>query len=213
MKLVDMTCTGCGANVTVDSALKVATCNICGKQMLISHSGEFGEGYDREMGRIQAQRDMEDAWKKEREEKIRLKEEEKKRKEEQQKMDHIRKQLNVVCIAESIICLLFMGSPVFLNETPSISWINFGSGFVQLGLVSVITFFFTKDEYYGKVILACLICAILSVGTSFFSNSVILFIVFNVIKLTWMMRVEKVRYSWKDILRQIVGKKGIISPE
>ena len=36
MKLVDMTCTGCGANVTVDSAVKVATCTVCGKQMLIS---------------------------------------------------------------------------------------------------------------------------------------------------------------------------------
>ena len=55
MKLVDMTCTGCGANVTVDSALKVATCTVCGKKMLISRSGEYGAGYDREMGRIQSQ--------------------------------------------------------------------------------------------------------------------------------------------------------------
>ena len=65
MKLVDMTCTGCGANVTVDSAVKVATCTVCGKQMLISRSGDYGEGYDREIGRIQAQRDMEETWKKE----------------------------------------------------------------------------------------------------------------------------------------------------
>ncbi|MBP5416214.1 MAG: hypothetical protein J6Y58_01685 [Clostridiales bacterium] len=207
MKLVDMTCTGCGANVTVDPAVKVATCNICGKQMLISRSGEFGEGYDREMGRIQAQRDMEEEWKKEREEKLRLIEEEKKRKAEQQKMDHIRKQLNIVCLAESIICLLFMGSPLVINDGIATSWIRFGSGFVQLGLVSVVTFFFTKDEYYGKVILACIFCALLSVGTSFFSGSILCFVAFNAIKLTWMMRVEKVRYSWKDILHQMIGKE------
>lgn len=207
MKLVDMTCTGCGANVTVDSAVKVATCTVCGKQMLISRSGEFGEGYDREMGRIQAQRDMEDEWKKEREEKIRLQEEAKKKKEQQQKIDHIRKQLNVVCIAESIICLFFMVSPVIIKDAISASSIRFGAGFVQLGLVSVVTFFFTKDEYYGKVILASVICALLSIGTSFFSNSVICFVLFNIVKLTWMMRVEKVRYSWKDIFRQMIRKE------
>ncbi len=207
MKLVDMTCTGCGANVTVDSAVKVATCTVCGKQMLISRSGDYGEGYDREIGRIQAQRDMEETWKKEREEKIRLLEEEKKRKAEQQKMDHIRKQLNIVCIVESIICFLFMGSPLVINDTVLTSWIRFGSGFVQLGLVSVVTFFFTKDEYYGKVILACFLCALLSAGTSFFSGSVLCFLAFNIVKLTWMMRVEKVRYSWKDILHQMIGKE------
>lgn len=207
MKLVDMTCTGCGANVTVDSAVKVATCTVCGKQMLISRSGDFGEGYDRELGRIQAQRDMEEEWKKEREEKLRLIEEEKKRKAEQQKMDHIRKQLNIVCIIESVICFLFMGSPLVINDGIATSWIRFGSGFVQLGLVSVVSLFFTKDEYYRKVILACIICALLSVGTSCFSGSILCFVAFNAIKLTWMMRVEKVRYSWKDILKRMIGKE------
>ena len=79
MKLVDMTCTGCGANVQVDAAVKVATCTVCGKQMLISHSGEYGAGYEAEMGRIQAQRDAEESWKREREERIRKEQEEKKR--------------------------------------------------------------------------------------------------------------------------------------
>ena len=207
MKLVDMTCTGCGANVTVDSALKVATCTVCGKKMLISRSGEFGEGYDREMGRIQAQRDMEETWKKEREEKIRLQEEEKQRKVEQQKMDHIRKQLNGICIVESVICMLFMASPVVIKDGLLESCIRFAAGFVQLGLVSVVSFLFTKDEYYGKIVLACLICAFLSIGTSFFSIPVISFVVFNILKLAWMMRVEKVRYSWKEILWQVIGKK------
>ena len=112
MKLIDMTCTGCGANVTVDSALKVATCTVCGKKMLISRSGEYGAGYDREMGRIQAQLDMEQAWKEEREEKLRKEEEEKKRRMEQAEMDRIRHQLNKICIAEAVICFLFLASPI-----------------------------------------------------------------------------------------------------
>ena len=103
MKLVDMTCTGCGANVTVDSALKVATCTVCGKKMLISRDGEYGAGYDREMGRIQAQLDMEQAWKEEREEKLRKEEEERRRRQEQAEMDRIRHQLNKICIAEAVI--------------------------------------------------------------------------------------------------------------
>ncbi len=207
MKLVDMTCTGCGANVTVDPALKVATCTICGKQMLISHSGEFGEGYDREMGRIQAQRDMEAGWKQEREEKLRREEEEKKRKAEQQEMDRIRRQLNKICIAESIICIVFMLSPIVVNDGVSVTWIRFGAAFVQLALIALVTFFFTKDKYFGKVVLACVICAILSIGTTFLASAVIWFVIFNFIKLIWMMRVERVRYSWKEIAGQVVGKK------
>ena len=207
MKLVDMTCTGCGANVTVDPAVKVATCTICGKQMLISHSGEFGEGYDREMGRIQAQRDMEAGWKQEREEKLRREEEEKKRKAEQQEMDRIRRQLNKICIAETIICVVFMLSPIVVNDGVSVTWIRFGAAFVQLALIALVTFFFTKDKYFGKVVLACVICAILSIGTTFLASAVIWFVIFNFIKLIWMMRVERVRYSWKEIAGQVVGKK------
>ena len=207
MKLVDMTCTGCGANVTVDPAVKVATCTICGKQMLISHSGEFGEGYDREMGRIQAQRDMEAGWKQEREEKLRREEEEKKRKAEQQEMDRIRRQLNKICIAETIICVVFMLSPIVVNDGVSVTWIRFGAAFVQLALIALVTFFFTKDKYFGKVVLACVICAVLSIGTTFLASAVIWFVIFNFIKLVWMMRVERVRYSWKEIAGQVVGKK------
>ncbi|MBO4926871.1 MAG: hypothetical protein J5379_01280 [Clostridiales bacterium] len=207
MKLVDMTCTGCGANVRVDAAVKVATCTVCGKQMLISHSGEFGEGYEKEMGRIQAQRDAEEAWKKEREEKIRLQEEEKKRKAQQKEMDRIRKQLQKICIAETVICVLFLVSPIVARDGVSVTWVRFGSAFIQLGLVAAVTMFFTKDKYFGKVVLACLCGAVLSIATTFLASAVIWFVIFNVLKLIWMMRVERVRYSWEEILGQVTGKK------
>ena len=32
-------------------------------------------------------------------------------------------------------------------------------------------------------------------------------LIYYVIKLIWMMRVERVRYSWKEIAGQVVGKK------
>ncbi len=207
MKLVDMTCTGCGANVTVDPALKVATCTVCGKTMLISRSGEYGVGYDRERGRIQAQLDMEQAWKEEREEKLRKEEEERRRRQQQVEMDRIRHQLNKICIAESVICFFFLVSPIVLTDSVSQGWIRFFAGFVQLGLIAFITFFFTKDKYFGKIVLSCLICAVLTIVTSVFSGAVIWFVIFNVIKLIWMMRVERVRYSWKEIADRVVGKK------
>ncbi|MBR5938129.1 MAG: hypothetical protein IKZ90_07710 [Clostridiales bacterium] len=206
MKLVDMTCTGCGANVKVDAAVKVATCTVCGKQMLIEHTGEFGAGYEREMGRIQAQRDVEESWKKEREEKIRIAEEEKKRKAEQQEMDRIRQQLNKICIIEAIICFIFLISPIAVRDGVAVGSIRFGAGFIQLGLIAFVTFFFTKDKWYGKVILACLVCAILSIITTFLASSVVWFLIFNILKLIWMIRVERVRYSWKEIAGQVVGK-------
>lgn len=207
MKLVDMTCTGCGANVTVDSALKVATCTVCGKKMLISRDGEYGAGYDREMGRIQAQLDMEQAWKEEREEKLRKEEEERRRRQEQAEMDRIRHQLNKICIAEAVICFLFLASPIVLSDSVTQGWIRFFAGFVQLGLIAFVTLFFTKDKYFGKIVLSCLLCAVLTVVTTFFASAVIWFVIFNVIKLIWMMRVERVRYSWKEIAGQVVGKK------
>ena len=207
MKLIDMTCTGCGANVQVDAAVKVATCTVCGKQMLISHSGEFGAGYEREMGRIQAQRDAEESWKLEREEKIRIQEEEKKRKAEQLEMDRIRRQLNKICIAESIICILFLISPIVVRDGVSVTWIRFGAAFIQLGLIAAITYFFTKDQYFGPIVLACIICAILSLATTFFASVVVWFLIFNILKLIFMMRIERVRYSWKEILDQVLLKK------
>ncbi len=206
MKLVDMTCTGCGANVQVDAAVKVATCTVCGKQMLISHSGEFGAGYEQEMGRIQAQRDAEENWKKEREERIRQKEEEKKRAAQQKEMDRIRRQLNKVCIAEMIICFLFLISPIVVRDGVSVTWIRFGAAFIQLGLIAAIAYFFSKDKYFGPIVLACGICAVLSLATTFFASVVVWFLIFNIIKLIFMMRIERVRYSWKEIWEQVTGR-------
>ncbi|MBR5974808.1 MAG: hypothetical protein IK020_06450 [Clostridiales bacterium] len=208
MKLVDMTCTGCGANVQVDAAVKVATCTVCGKQMLISHSGEYGAGYEAEMGRIQAQRDAEEAWKREREERIRKEQEEKKRAAEQKEMDRIRRQLTKVCIAETIICFLFLISPLVVKDGVSATWIRFGAAFIQLGLLAAITFFFTKDKYFGPVVLACLICSVLSFATTFLASAVVWFLIFNVIKLIFMMRIERVRYSWNEILHQVIGREN-----
>ena len=78
MKLVDMTCPGCGANLRAQPEDRVTVCASCGKQVMLVHTGEYGEGYDREMGRIQAQRDVEAKWKEEREASIRQRELDKK---------------------------------------------------------------------------------------------------------------------------------------
>ena len=125
----------------------------------------------------------------------------------EQEMDRIRRQLNKICIAETIICVVFMLSPIVVNDGVSVTWIRFGAAFVQLALIALVTFFFTKDKYFGKVVLACVICAVLSIGTTFLASAVIWFVIFNFIKLVWMMRVERVRYSWKEIAGQVVGKK------
>ena len=170
-------------------------------------SGEFGAGYEREMGRIQAQRDAEETWKREREERIRNEQEAKKRAAEQKEMDRIRKQLTKVCIAETIICFLFLISPIVVKDGVSVTWIRFGAGFIQLGLVAAIAFFFTKDKYYGPLVLACLICSVLSLATTFFASVVVWFLIFNVIKLIFMMRIERVRYSWNEIVNQVMGRE------
>ena len=209
MKLVDLTCTGCGANVKVDPSLQKVTCTMCGKEMLISRSGAYGEGYDREMGRIQAQKDVEETWKREREEKIRLQEEEKKRKEQKQQMDHIRKQLNIIMIMEAVICVAFLLSPLFVDSAFAHSVARIVAGFVQLGLVASVTFLFTKDRYFTPVVLACLICAVISGVSGVFLPSLLWFLLFNFLKLIWMMRIEHVRYSYKEIFTHLLpGKKA-----
>lgn len=207
MRLVDLTCTGCGANVKVDASLKVANCTVCGKQMLIEHSGEFGEGYDREMGRIQAQRDTEAQWKKEREEKIRLEEEEKKRQLEQKEMARIHRQLNIIAIIESVICVVFMLSPLVLDISFGNGCLRVVAGFIQLALVAMMTLFYTKDRYFTPIVIACLACAVASSISMCFVWSIVWFLAFNLLKLIWIMRIEHVRYSWKEIAGNLkIGK-------
>lgn len=209
MKLVDLTCTGCGANVKVDPSLRTVTCSVCGKQMLIQHTGEFGEGYDREMGRIQAQRDTEEQWKREREEKIRLEEEAKKRQQEQKEMQRIHKQLHKIELVESVICVLFMISPFFLDVSFGNGCLRVVAGFVQLGLVAAMTFLYTKDRCFAPIVLACLACAVASSVSMCFVLSLVWFLVFNLLKLIWMIRIERVRYSWKEIMGRMKPKKGL----
>ncbi len=207
MKLIDLTCTGCGANVKVDPSLKTVTCTVCGKQMMIAHTGEFGEGYDREMGRIQAQRDTEEQWKKEREEKIRIAEEAKKAQHEQQEMKRIHKQLNKIVLLESVICVVFMLSPLFLDMNIRKGCLRVVAGFVQLALIAFMTLFYTKDRYFVPIVVSCVVCAILSSVSMCFVLSCVWFLAFNLLKLIWMMRIEHVRSSWKDIIGSFRPKK------
>ena len=207
MKLVDLTCTGCGANVKVQPDRRTAICSVCGKEMLIEHTGEFAAGYEREMGRIQAQRDTEAVWKQEREEILRKKEEEERRKLEQAKKDRIKKGLKYICLLETIICFLFFVSS-FVGGGMSQRWIRIPASFIQLALVAVIAFFFTKDKFFKQIILACVVCAVASMVTTAFFWPFFLFVIFNVIKLVFMIRVERVSYSWKEIFSFKKGKEN-----
>ncbi|MBP5491730.1 MAG: hypothetical protein J6Y08_02690 [Clostridiales bacterium] len=207
MKLVDLTCTGCGANVKVDPSLKVANCTVCGKQMLIEHSGEFGAGYDREMGRIQAQREVEEQWKAEREENLRLVAQAEKERRQKKEMDRIKKQLRKICVAEGIICILLFISTFVLPGEGGNAWIRIPTSFIQLALIAAVTLFFSKDRYFGQIILACLICAVLSIACSFYAKAIVFYVVFNIIKLIWMIRVERVKYSWQEIVSSVKPKK------
>lgn len=67
MKLIDLKCSNCGAEMKVNSELERCTCNYCGKQMLIDDEIQKHEfvngyryGYDLEKGRLQAQEDFKD---------------------------------------------------------------------------------------------------------------------------------------------------------
>ncbi|MBQ0012494.1 MAG: hypothetical protein KBT07_07270 [Clostridiales bacterium] len=207
MKLVDLTCTGCGANVKVDPSLQTVTCTVCGKQMMIARTGEYGEGYAREMGRIQAQRDTEEVWKREREEKIRQKEEAERLQKEKQEMNRIHKQLNIIVLLESLICIAFMLSPLILDVSFSNGCLRVVAGFVQLALVAMMTLFYTKDKYFAPIVIACVVCAIASSVSMCFVLSLVWFLAFNLLKLIWMMRIEHVRYSWKEILGNLKPQK------
>lgn len=66
MKLIDLTCSKCGAQLKVNQDLKKCMCQYCGNEMLIDnktvhHSLDngFDFGYQAELGRIKAQQDME----------------------------------------------------------------------------------------------------------------------------------------------------------
>lgn len=206
MKLVDLTCTGCGANVKVQPDRRTAICSVCGKEMLIEPTGEFAVGYEREMGRIQAQRDTEAIWKQEREELLRMKEEEEKRKLEQAEKDRINKGLKYICLLETIVCFVFFVS-AFVGGGLSQRWIRVPASFIQLALVAVIAFCFTKDKFFKQIFLACVICAVASIVTTAFSWPFFMFVIFNIIKLVFMMRVERVSYSWKEIFSFRKGKE------
>ena len=205
MKLVDLTCTGCGANVKVQPDRRTAICSVCGKEMLIEPSGEFGEGYAREMGRIQAQRDTEALWKKEREALLLKKEQEEQQRIQQIKKSRINKGLKYICLVETVICFLFFLSG-FIGGDLSKRWIRIPASFIQLALIAAITFFFTKDKYFWQIMLACAILAVASIVTTAFVWPFFLFVIFNFIKLIFMMRVERVSYSWKEIFAFKKGK-------
>lgn len=64
MKLIDLTCSKCGAQLKINSTLKKCMCQYCGNEMLIDdevihHNLEngFNFGYQAELGRIRAQQD------------------------------------------------------------------------------------------------------------------------------------------------------------
>lgn len=65
MKLIDLTCSKCGATLQVNQDLRKCMCQYCGNEMLIDdeiihHSIDngFDFGYQAELGRIQAQKEQ-----------------------------------------------------------------------------------------------------------------------------------------------------------
>lgn len=62
MKLIDLTCNKCGAQLKANADLKKCSCNYCGNEMLIDDEvihhqidNAFDAGYQAEIGRQQAQ--------------------------------------------------------------------------------------------------------------------------------------------------------------
>ena len=62
MKLIDLTCSSCGATMKINPQIKKCICNYCGKEMLVDDEIQkhelvngFQYGYDLEKGRIAAQ--------------------------------------------------------------------------------------------------------------------------------------------------------------
>ncbi len=207
MKLVDMTCPGCGANLRVQPEERVAFCASCGKQVMLVHEGEYGKGYDREMGRIQAQRDVERKWKTEREEAIRQKELENKLRQEREKKDKIKKQLRTICLIEAVICILFFVFTFVFQESVFQKSIRMPISFIQLALVSAICLFYTKDKYFKQIAFACIFCLIAGCVTTVFAIPLIWTVLFNVMKLIWIIRIERVSGSWRDIFSFSKGSK------
>lgn len=208
MKLVDMTCPGCGANLRAKPEDRVAVCASCGKQVMLVHTGEYGEGYDREMGRIQAQRDVEAKWKEEREASIRQRELDKKLLREKQEKDRIKKQLKCICGVEAVICVLFFIVSLLYDGPIFQKYIRMPASFIQLALIAAICLFFTKDKYYKQIVLACILCAVVGCVTTFFSVTLIWVVLFNLLKLIWMIRIERVSSSWRDIFSFSKGSQA-----
>lgn len=65
MRLIDLKCSNCGAELKVNAELKQCVCNYCGKAMLVDDEVQKHEfingytyGYDLEKGKLQAQEDF-----------------------------------------------------------------------------------------------------------------------------------------------------------
>lgn len=72
MKLLDLTCTSCGAKLQIDSSSSKCFCQYCGNEMILDKEiqehkliGGYEFGYDQEMGRLKAQKDFEEQCKRE----------------------------------------------------------------------------------------------------------------------------------------------------
>lgn len=64
MKLIDLTCNKCGAQLKVNAELSKCMCQYCGNEMLIDQEvihhkidNAFDAGYQAELGRMKAQED------------------------------------------------------------------------------------------------------------------------------------------------------------
>lgn len=65
MKIIDTTCPSCGATMKVNNQLKIVNCNYCGKELMLMDDVQKHEiangyqlGYEQEMGRQQALKDI-----------------------------------------------------------------------------------------------------------------------------------------------------------
>lgn len=103
MRLIDITCSNCGAEMKVNPELKKCSCNYCGRQMLVDDEIQkhqfingYEYGYDLEKGRLQAQEDFkleQERREAERKEKERIEAEKRAAEEEKRKKEERKQQL------------------------------------------------------------------------------------------------------------------------
>ena len=155
MKLIDLKCPACGAEMKVNPDLKRLICVYCGKEMLVDDGvtrlvieNGFDYGYEQEMGRLKAQEDYELEQQKleaerqteaERKYREKLEQDQEKRKAEKLKRKAQWKPWFIGAVATGAFGLFMMAFGGFINA------------FGIIGLILVIVAFCTGYFAYGRI--------------------------------------------------------------